>query len=448
MSDTVYYSDSSIQITDKEIKLPHRKYRLRDVKSVSIDSMSIEPTVMRSGWFFYLYALFYFGLRIIEEPDALRFSVNLREGTPIIDIGLVYVFFSIVIAARAYVLHKSFSDKAKSIHIATISGSFSKAIVATSLRKDYVEKVAYAIKRAASGVSPSTTPASEELNNSHDIIRYQYEVEGRNRQGIWLDGKVYDAQDIRIPEKVSAWTYPQAALAGLIADVSLLCILITLVWSRLIPEGGFPGVAIALVPLFGVELFIGSAMWVQGWREVYLVKLFTSSGIDYAFASIDAQRVQRVVDVISPLSPYGSGSGYISDSVVEVNDTMARFGRKKFPIEDIQAVDIQTLRVRKQKQATAGIAVLTLGTVLMIMDAFSTPQQWDYWLLSLGSLLVLPGVMLLIASSQVTYTLILQGSFGKVQAYSSHSELYVRKIATILRGVLMRRGEIMEAQET
>ncbi len=448
MSDTVYYSDSSIQVTDKEIKLPHRKYSLHDVRSVGIASMGIEATTLRNGRFFYMYAIYVLGTRLIEEPDALRFSINLREGVPVFDIGLVYVFISIVIAARAYVLYKSNSNRQKQIFIATISGSFSKAIAAASLRKDYVEEVADAIKRAVSGVSPNTTQSPEEPNNGHDVLFYQYEADGQNRQGVWLDGKVYNAQDLRIPEEVSAWTYPQGALVGLIADISILCILISLIWARIIPEGGFPSVGIALIPIFGSYLAINSTMWLRGWREVYLVKLLTSSWTDYVFASIDAQRVQKVVDALSPLSLYSNSSRYIADSVVEVNDTMARFGRRKFPIEDIQTLDVQIMKSSSRKQLWFGTAALTLAAALVALDFYLGSDNAHWLAILTAPLLILPGVVLILMSNKTTYPLTLQGRFGEVQAYSSHSELYVRKIATALRRVIMQKREGMEAQSS
>lgn len=443
MTDTVYYSDGSLQVTEQEIILPERTYQLVDVKSTSLASARIIPKEWERWQFLFYWLLFSLARSSSENPDIWRFDIPLGEAGRSVHIGSGYFFLLLIIAVRAFLAYRGFFQTAVHVHIAKVAGSFGKVAIAAATRRDQMQKLLDAVNAAIIRDSWGRDKLSEEMGAKPKVVPYTQEASGEVRRMVWVDGRTYNTSGIKSVEKTSTPAHPHVYLINLVADVATLCIFIALAWTRAVPKDSFFISLLALLLLSAPGFLSSVFMSKSHWPVVYLAKLKTDTGTQYVFASLDEDRVREVVDYISISLPYGPKSGYITDSDVQVDDARARFHKREFAIGDINAVKVEVIRERNRKQESMSLTAF-IASIGMIALGYSVANDGGYWLMGSGAILLLPAIGLLIMSSRTVYTLTLQGRFGEVQAYSSHSKLYIRKIATILGGVLLQRRETLE----
>jgi hypothetical protein len=443
MSDTVYYSDGSLQVTEREIILPKRTYQLADVKSTSIATAKIGSRELESWQYLFYYSLFLLSRGSSENPDLWRFEPLAGRS---LYVGDGYFFLLLILAMRAFLSYRAFFLISARVYLAKVTDSFGEVVILAAIRREQVQKLLDAINAAITRNEWGENRRSDDIGDKPRVIPFSQETLGEIRRMVWVDGSIYDTSNITTVAKSSTASHPRFFLASLIGDVAALCIFVALLWAHFVPKDFFFAGIVTLLLLGSPGLVLSFAMSKSRWPTVYLAKLKTATGTEYLFASIDEERVQEVVDYISISLPYGPKSGYITDSEVQVNDVEARFGKRIFAVGDIKAVDVQVVRSNSQDLQRFGTLALVLASLIIALD-FYLAYGPAHWLALLAvPLLILPGVILILMSKKTTYTLTLQGRFGEVQAYSSHSGAYIRKIATALRVALMRKGETMEAQ--
>lgn len=442
MSDPIYYSNGSIRVTDQEIVLPKRTYPLKDVTSVDLHIVRPGVGTLLKYQFWYYWGLFYLIKNSSTAPDPWRFNLTSDSGSPGVDVGIGYLFLFLILAVKAYQLYKAFLQRTQPIYTANISGKRGTTTVVASLRMESIQMAIDDVNAAINGDSRIKEELRIEEASNPDVVTYLDDSSGQVHRFLWIDGQVYKPDYIKSVENEMVPAHPLAVPTILIAEVMVMLVALALMFTKAVPTDDWFMALIAILviglPFFGLTFL----MTRLNWPEVHLAKLKTTKGQEYAFASIDATRVQNVVDTIAISLPYGPNSGYITDSEVQVDDMHARFGKKTFVIKDINNVDIRVIREKSQKQAAISVALL-ITSVALLSFGYSFAEQGGYLAMGLGGILLLPCVGLLIMSNRTTYTLTLEGHFGEVDVYTTHSESYARKIATALRRALMQRGEVI-----